>query len=239
MHSLIEWVVVPFVMAVLAEIFLGVTKRQGRQLPFRIARVARRMLPEELRDLVYEADWSVELLTILRDLPCGPVRRYWEALKYSCGLLVASRRVAREMGVLPPSVSSLLLHFGPSKWVMRGLVSYVTTWAENEKESFLNQFYWELYWQLEAYLNGPVPLREPLSAVPRFDVTVGVRELQAALDASPSKPEGKKEPFRWRLCRRLGITDPVTRAFSARASRRVLIFEALNDAMDVRHREPF
>ena len=233
MHSLIEWVLVPFVMAVLAEIFLGVTKRQGRQLPFRIAWVARRMLPEELRDLVYEADWSVELLTILRDLPCGPVRRYWEALKYSCGLLLASRRVAREMGVLPPSVYSWFLQLSPSRWVLRRMVSFAAAWAEAKKDATLERF----YWQMETIFSGPMLLREPPSAVANLDASVGLREFKAAY-VSLWKSEGKREPLMWRLCSWLGVEDPAARVLSARASRRMLIYEAVNDAMDVRHGEP-
>lgn len=64
--------------------------------PFTLLRLARRRLPVECRTDLYD-EWHAELFEALHNKEKRPLSRFFLGLRYSLGLLIAARRVAREI----------------------------------------------------------------------------------------------------------------------------------------------
>jgi hypothetical protein len=77
--------------------------------PIGLLRLARRRLPADQRDVLYE-EWAAELHEALHGTESRPLTRLWLGIRYSAGLLRAAPKVAREIGTVrneyPISASS-------------------------------------------------------------------------------------------------------------------------------------
>lgn len=93
---------VAIVAAVVLDVCKAVGDRQYKRLPFRVLKVASRVLPAEIRKSEYEQNWLPELHHILTDSPGGELRRYGRGTMFAASLLVGARVVVREAGALGP-----------------------------------------------------------------------------------------------------------------------------------------
>jgi hypothetical protein len=95
---------VALVMAIVAEVVLRPLHKGWQRLPFQVAKLAGLRLPvepENLRELVYEAEWKPELHHILTDSPGGNIRRFLEAMRYAVGLSFGVTKLCAEFGARP------------------------------------------------------------------------------------------------------------------------------------------
>lgn len=96
----IAWIGAGFVAAVVTGL-LGLLAREAEGwvelAPKGLLWLARRRLPTDLRDRLYE-EWSAELYAAVHDADGRPISRLVLGLRFAAGLLWAARSVAAELG---------------------------------------------------------------------------------------------------------------------------------------------
>jgi hypothetical protein len=88
--------------AILAPIVTGLLAKEAEGwiaiAPVGLLRIARRLVPKNQRDQLYDEEWFPELHEALHGTEGRPLTRLWLGIRFSLGLIRSARRTAREMG---------------------------------------------------------------------------------------------------------------------------------------------
>jgi hypothetical protein len=84
--------------AALLELLKDELRGQIERIPFGLLRLARRLVPDHLRETLYDLEWLPELHHILAESERLPITCLVRGTRYALGLVVAARTIAVELG---------------------------------------------------------------------------------------------------------------------------------------------